>query len=75
MKSADVDCGCKTVFADGSSAELIKDPQGTLPELIRLGRTKYEVNEVAPNYLANKALKKDDHSRHPRRAIDGADVT
>ena len=73
--SGDVDCSCKTDFADETSAELIKNPQGTLPELIRPGGTKYEVDEVAPDYLANKALKKHDHGRYPRRANDKSDDT
>jgi hypothetical protein len=62
-------------FADESSAELIKNPQGTLPELFRSGRTKYEVDQVATDYLANKALKKGDHGSYPRRANDEADDT
>jgi hypothetical protein len=69
-----VDCSSKTVFADEFSAELIENPQGTLSELVRSGTT-YKVNEVAPDYLANKALKKKDHGRYPRRVNDKVDDT
>jgi hypothetical protein len=62
-------------FTAEYSAELVKNPQGTPPQLFGSRRPEYEVDVVALHHLANKAPKKDDHRNHPRRANDADDDT